>query len=133
MISRIDFSLFAAESKTCPGLCRRIAIPFVPSANYLKVGVSTAERPQIERIITERFQQLTSVDAGTYNTDLFNYVSNTLKSLNVSTGSTPFANIFTGNVFSLSQQQSFAQYLSTIQSMVFKLGRFYRLFYAAPR
>ncbi|HEY5268409.1 MAG TPA: hypothetical protein VII94_04720 [Candidatus Saccharimonadales bacterium] len=128
---RIDFSLFAAESKTCSGLCRRVAIPFVPSANYLKAGVSIAERPQIERIITERFQQLTSVDAGTYNVDLFNYVSNTLKRFNVSTGSTPFANIFTGNVFSLSQQQSFAQYLQTIQSVVFKLVDSMRIIHAA--
>jgi hypothetical protein len=129
---RIDFSVWTAESKTAPGIAKRIAVPFVPNASYLKTSdTGTAERPLLEKVITERFSSFnTATDAGMATADLISYVQNfkTIQSINI--GSTPISNIFTNSAFKVSQQQSFAQYLSTIQALMFKLVDSMRIIHA---
>lgn len=129
---RIDFSIWAAESKTTTGLSKRVAVPFVPDASYLKTSdTAKAERPLLEKVITDRFSSLTvSADAGQATSDLVNYVKSFKNIQSVNIGNTTISNIFSGKIFKVSQQQSFAQYLSTIQALMFKLVDSMRVIHA---
>lgn len=129
---RIDFSIWAAESKTTTGLSKRVAVPFVPDASYLKTSdTAKAERPLLEKVITDRFSSLTvATDAGKATSDLVNYVKGFKNIQSVNIGNTTISNIFSGSIFKVSQQQSFAQYLSTIQALMFKLVDSMRIIHA---
>jgi len=128
---RIDFSIWSSESKTSSGVSRRIAVPFVPDASYLRTSsTATAERPLLEKIITERFAVTKVQDAGTASSNLIEYVMSFKDIQSINIGSTPISDIFSGNVFKLSQQQAFAQYLSTIQALMFKLVDAMRIVHA---
>lgn len=119
---RIDFSIWASESKSTAGVSRRVAVPFVPDASFLKTGeTAKAERPLLEKVIRDRFSTFTVQDAGTATSDLVDYVKSlkTIQSINI--GQTTISDVFSGNVYKASQQQAFAQYISTIQAMMFKL------------
>lgn len=130
---RIDFSIWATESKTAPGISKRIAVPFVPDASYLKTSdTAKAERPLLEKIITDRITNNTVEDVGTATLDLINYVKNNKALQSVNIGKTPISNIFNSNgIYQTSQQQAFAQYLSSIQSLIFKLVDSMRIVHAA--
>lgn len=120
---RIDFSIWSNKSKTSVNTSKRIAVPFVPDANYLKAnGTSFAERPLIEKIITERFSQFNNtLDAGQATQDLVNYIKDVKSIQSVKIGTVSISEIFSNQIFKLSEQSAFAQYLSIIQAMMFKL------------
>lgn len=121
---RIDFSIWGNESKTSTGTSRRIAVPFVPDASYLQVSsTSNAIRPIIEGIIRKRVYQATQTSvAGDAVTNAQAVVAQDPKIGSIPfIGSMPISNIFSGSVFSLSQQNAFADYLSFIQTLMQKL------------
>lgn len=129
---RIDFSIWASESKTISGLSKRIAVPFVPDASYLKTSdTATAERPLLEKIISDRFSNKKISDTGTATTDVINYVKGFKNIQSITIGTVQIGDIFSGSVFKVSQQQAFAQYLSTIQALMFKLVDSMRIIHAA--
>jgi len=128
---RIDFSIWASESKTSSGISKRIAVPFVPNASFLKTSnTAAAERPLLEKIITDRFATPTSEEAGVNADNVINYVKGIKSIQSITIGSTPISGIFSGNVYNLLQQQSFAQTVSTIQSLMFKLVDSMRIVHA---
>lgn len=121
---RIDFSIWGNESTTFQGSSRRIAVPFVPDATYLQVSsTATAQRPIIESIIRARVYQANQiVEAGTSIATAQALIMSDPAIGNIPfIGSTPISNIFSGSVFNLSQQNSFADTLSSIQTMIDKL------------
>lgn len=120
---RIDFSIWSDKSKTSINTSRRVAVPFVPDATFLKANsTSFAERPLIEKIITERFSQFNNTtDAGQATEDLVNYVKDIKSIQSVKIGTVSVSEIFSNKIFKLSEQSVFAQYLSIIQAMMFKL------------
>ena len=120
---RIDFSVWSSESKTVSGLSKRIAVPFVPNASYLNVSsTATAERPLIEKIITDRMSQTNNTaSAGQAVSAVVQYIQNTKSIQSVNIGSTPIGNIFSNNIFKTSQQDAFANYFLIIQAMIKKL------------
>lgn len=130
---RIDFSIWASESKTISGLSKRIAVPFVPSASFLNVSsTATAERPLIEKIITDRMSQSNNTaNAGQGVSAVVQYIQNNKNIQAVTIGSTPIGNIFSNNVFKTSQQDAFANYFSIIQAMIKKLVESIRIVHAA--
>ena len=116
---RIDFSIWASESKTTSGLSRRVAVPFVPDASYLKTSdTATAERPLLEKIITEAYSILKTSDAGDAVSNAIDYVKGNKNIQTISIGGVEVGDIFSGKVFKVSQQQAFAQYLLTIQALM---------------
>jgi len=120
---RIDYSIWANESITFPGISRRIAVPFVPDATYLQVSsTATAERPIIESIITQRVYQNNqqSVSGSSINIAL-DLIKNDPNIGQIFIGSTSISNIFSGNIFNLSQKSALADTISTIETMVDKL------------
>lgn len=128
---RIDFSIWSSESKTSSGVSKRVAVPFVPDASYLKTSpTAQAEKPLLEKIITERFAVTTLEDAGTASDNLVKYVQSFKSIQSVNLGGTPIENIFSGDVFKLSQQQAFAQYLRTMDALMFKLVDAMRIVHA---
>lgn len=119
---RIDFSIWAAESKTAAGVSRRVAIPFVPNSKYLQTSpIAKAERPLIEKIIRDRLAVPRVQDAGTAVTQVVEYVKNSKQIQTISIGGSTIGEIFTGNVFKLSQRQAFAQFLANVQGLISKL------------
>jgi hypothetical protein len=130
---RIDFSIWANESRTSSGLSKRVAVPFVPDANFLKANsTSYCERPLIEKIITERFSQFNNtIDAGQATTDLVTYVKDVKSIQNVNIGTVTISQIFSNSIFKLSEQAAFAQYLSIIQAMMVKLVKSIHVIHAA--
>jgi len=120
---RIDFSIWSNDSHTSSGTCRRVAVPFVPNATYLKAGsTSRAIRPLLEKIITDRMSQYNNtIDAGQEAAENVQYVQNIKSIQSVQFGNTTISNIFSNNAFNTSQQDSFVQYISTISAMMFKL------------
>jgi hypothetical protein len=121
---RIDFSIWANESTTHPGTSRRIAVPFVPDNTYLQVSsTATAQRPIIESIIRARVYQSNQItQAGsTIATAQALIMSDPVIGKIPFIGSQPISNVFSGSVFNLSQQNSFADTLSSIQTMIDKL------------
>lgn len=128
---RIDFSIWASESKTSSGVSKRIAVPFVPNASFLKTSnTATAERPLLEKIITDRFATPTVQEAGVNANNVINYVKGIKSIQSITIGSSPISGIFSGSVYKLSQQQAFAQTVSTIQSLMFKLVDSMRIVHA---
>lgn len=128
---RIDFSIWSSESKTSSGVSRRIAVPFVPDASYLRTSsTATSERPLLEKIITDRFAVTNIQDAGTASADVINYVKSFKDIQSVNIGNTSVSDIFSGKVFKLSQQQAFGDYLKTIQALMFKLVDAMRMVHA---
>jgi len=120
---RIDFSIWASESKTSSGVSRRIAIPFVPDASFLKTSsTANAERPLLEKVIRDRFATPTVSDAGVTVKDTIDYIQGNKDLQSVKIGSIPIGNIFSGDVYKTSQQQAFAQYVYTIQALMAKLA-----------
>jgi hypothetical protein len=120
---RIDFSIWTNESKTFSGLSKRVAVPFVPNASNLKVS-STAEAtpPLIEKIITDRISQFsTVVDTGPNTDNVVQFVKNSKYIQSVNIGNTSISDIFSGNLYKNSQQDALANALSVIQSMIEKL------------
>lgn len=130
---RIDFSIWSNESKTSSGLSKRIAVPFVPDASFLKASsTSYAERPLLEKIITDRMSQFNqTVDAGQAVSSVVQFVQDfkTIQSVNI--GNTLVSNIFSNTIFKTSQQDAFALYLSIIQALMFKLVDSMRIVHAA--
>jgi hypothetical protein len=130
---RIDFSIWATDSKTSPGLCKRVAVPFVTDASYLKPSsVSTAERPLLEKIITDRLDQSNNVEnAGAAIQNVTDYIKNlkTLQSENI--GNTNIKEIFSNNIFKFQDEPAFSQYLSIIQGMMSALVSSIRIIQAA--
>lgn len=121
---RIDFSVWGNESKTSSGTSRRVAVPFVPDASFLQVSsTSSAVRPVIEQIIRKRlYQSDQSTAAGQAISNAQTVIASDTNIGSIPfIGSTPLSNIFSGSVFNLSQQNSFADTLSAIQTMVQKL------------
>lgn len=128
---RIDFSIWAAESKSSSGVSKRIAVPFVYDASFLKTSsTANAERPLLEKIITDRLAAPTVSDAGVSVEDTVNYIKGNKALQNISIGGTTIGSIFSGSVYKLSQQQAFAQYLSTIRALMFKLVDSMRIVHA---
>ena len=120
---RIDFSVWASESKSIQGVSRRVAVPFVPDASFLTTGeTAKAERPLLEKVITDRFSSFTADQSGTATTDIIDYVKSVKAIQTVNIGNTTISSLFSGQVYKTSQQQAFAQYLSTIQALMFKLA-----------
>ena len=120
---RIDFSIWAAESKTSSGISKRVAVPFVPDASFLKIGsTATAERPLLEKVIRDRFSQSTVQDAGLAVTETVNYIKSSKEIQSIKIGTTPIGDIFSGSVYKTSQQQAFVQYVFTIQALMRKLS-----------
>lgn len=120
---RIDFSVWSNDSKISSGVSRRIAVPFVPNASFLKSGsYSNAARPLIEKVITDRMSQYNnSIDAGTLGVQYIQYVQN-IKSIQTDTlGGTSVSSIFSNSAFKTSQQAAFVQYVFNIQAMMYKL------------
>jgi hypothetical protein len=130
---RIDFSIWSADSKTSPGLCKRVAVPFVPDASYLQASsVSTAERPLLEKIITDRFDQSNNIEnAGASIQNVTDYIENlkTIQSENI--GNTNIKEIFSNDIFKLKETPAFSQYLSIIQGMMSALVSSIRIIQAA--
>lgn len=121
---RIDFSVWGNESKTSTGTSRRVAVPFVPDASYLQVSsTSSAIRPILEGIVRKRVYQATQTSvAGDAVVNAQTVVAADPKIGAIPfIGSMPISNIFSGSVFSLSQQNAFADYLSFIQTLMQKL------------
>jgi hypothetical protein len=128
---RIDFSIWAAESKTSTGVSKRIAIPFVYDASYLKTSsTARAERPLLEKVIRDRLSTPTVNDAGADVKNTIDYIKGNKALQSITIGTTTIGNIFSGSVFNLSQQQAFAQYLSTMRSMIYKLVDSMRIVHA---
>lgn len=120
---RIDFSIWGSESKTSSGVSKRVAVPFVPDASYLSMGsTSTSERPLLEKVIRDRFSQSTVQDAGLAVNDTVTYIKNNKELQSIQIGGTPIGSIFSGSVYKTSQQQAFAQYVRTIQALMYKLS-----------
>jgi hypothetical protein len=121
---RIDFSVWSNESKTFNGMSKRIAVPFVPDASFLQVSsTANAERPVIEQIIRKRMyqaNQATEAGANLANAQAFIQNDPTIGAIPF-IGSAPLSNIFSSAVFGLSQQNSFADTLSYLQSLIKKL------------
>jgi hypothetical protein len=121
---RIDFSIWGNESRTSSGTSRRIAVPFVTDASFLQVSsTATAIRPILEGIIRKRvYQASQSAVAGDAVNNAMTVVASDPKIGSIPfIGSMPISNIFSGSVFSLDQQNSFADYLSFIQTLMQKL------------
>lgn len=119
---RIDFSIWGAESKTSSGVSKRIAVPFVPNASYLKTSsTATAERPLLEKIITDRFATPSAQAAGLDAESVIDYAKSIKSIQNINVGGTTISSIFSGSVFKLSQQEAFAESISTISAMMSKL------------
>lgn len=129
---RIDFSIWASESKTTSGLSRRVAVPFVPDASYLKTSdTAKAERPLLEKIITEAYSVLSPTDAGDAVTNAIDYVKANKDIQTISIGGVQVGDIFSGKVFKASQQQAFAQYLLTIDALMAHLVASMNIIHAA--
>lgn len=121
---RIDFSIWAAESKTAVGTSKRIAVPFVPNGKYLQTSpIAKAERPLLEKIIRDRFSAPQVQDAGISVTRVVDYVKNSKNIQTINIGGNTIGDIFTGSIFKLSQRQAFAQFLANAQSIIAKLVR----------
>lgn len=121
---RIDFSIWAAESKTAAGTSKRIAVPFVPNGKYLQTSpIAKAERPLLEKIIRDRFSAPQVQDAGISVTRVVDYVKNSKNIQTINIGGNTIGDIFTGSIFKLSQRQAFAQFLANAQSIIAKLVR----------
>jgi len=128
---RIDFSIWASESKTSTGVSQRIAVPFVYDASFLKTSsTANAERPLIEKIISDRLASPTVSDAGASVADTVSYIQSNKSLQGITIGGTTISGIFSGSVYKLSQQQAFAQYLSTIRALMFKLVDSMRIVHA---
>lgn len=130
---RIDFSIWANESKTSTGMSKRVAVPFVPNATYLKANsTSYCERPLLEKIISERFSQFNSVvDSGQATEDIVNYVKEVKNIQSINIGDVTIGDLFSNSIYKLSEQSSFAQYLSIIRAMMYKLVQAINTIYAA--
>lgn len=129
---RIDFSTWTNESKTFQGLSKRVAVPFVPDSTYLKTSATAyAQRPLIEKIISDRVSQYTVEDAGQATQDMIDYVQSIKSIQSVQIGTTSISNIFSGSVFKTSEQDAFVQYLSIIEALIFKLVDSMRIVHAA--
>jgi hypothetical protein len=128
---RIDFSIWSNESKTSTGLSKRVAVPFVPNAKYLKANsTSFCERPLLEKIITERFSQFNSIDSGTATTNIVNYVKEVKSIQTINIGDVTISQLFSNSIYKLSEQAAFAQYLSIIRAMMYKLSKAIHTIYA---
>jgi hypothetical protein len=111
---RIDFSVYPVDSGTHANVAKRVAVPFVPDQTFLKASATAyAQRPLLEKIIREKFAQ--SQDVGTANQNIIDYI----KSVKTIQDSVLVNQVSSANIYS--QQNSFAQYLSIIQSMMTKL------------
>jgi hypothetical protein len=120
---RIDFSIWASESKSIQGVSRRVAVPFVPDASFLKTGeTASSERPLLEKVITDRFASFTTDQTGSAVSEVVDQVKAIKNIQTINIGSVTISDIFSGKVFKVSQQQAFAQYLSTIQALMFKVA-----------
>ncbi len=129
---RIDFSIWASESKTTSGLSRRVAVPFVPDASFLKTSdTAKAERPLIEKIITEQSSLLVTEDAGNAVVNAIDYVKANKDIQTIYIGGVKVGDIFSGSVFKTGQQQSFAQYLLTIDALMAHLVASMNVIHAA--
>jgi hypothetical protein len=121
---RIDFSIWSAASNTFSGVSKRVAVPFVPDASFLQVSnTSTATRPLLEKIITDRISQYNqSVDAGQAISNAVSYIKSNKSIQGIQfIGNTSLGDIFSSKIFKTSQQSAFALYLSIIQAMMSSL------------
>jgi len=120
---RIDFSIWSDKSKTAINTSRRVAVPFVPDATYLKTdSTARAERPLIEKVITERLSQYNNTkDAGDATGEFVDYVKSIKSIQTVKFGNTSISEIFSDKIFKLTSPALFAQYISIIRAMMYKL------------
>ena len=120
---RIDFSIWSCDSPTSAGTCQRIAVPFVPNASFLKAGsTSTAMPPLIEKVITDRINQLNNSDAGILAQNLIQSVQNIKSIQTFQIAGTPISSFFSpGGTININQQASLVQAVSNIQALVAKL------------
>lgn len=117
---RIDFSIWSSASTTSDNISKRIAVPFVPDASFLKTSsTTTAQRPLIEKVITERFAQVDdSSTVGIANQNVIDFVQQFKDLTSTNIGNVSVSSIFSGSVFGLSQQAAFANYLTIINAMI---------------
>lgn len=120
---RIDFSTWSNDSGTSTGTCKRIAVPFVPDATFLKASATcTVIRPLIEKVIRARMDQLANAtDTGILGSQYIEYVKNIKSIQTIQIGNTPISNIFSNSLFNSSQQLALADTISNVQNMITKL------------
>lgn len=117
---RIDFSIWASESKTSDQLSKRIAVPFVPDSSFLMAGsTATSERPLLEQIITQRAAQFNqSQDAGGGVQSVVDFMKTFKEFQTGNIGNTPISSIFSNKVLKTSQVDDFKVAISTIQALM---------------
>lgn len=130
---RIDFSIWSTPSATSDNVSKRVAVPFVPDASFLKTSATTtAQRPLIEKVITERFSQFNDVSTtGVANQDVINYIQSVKLTASPAYGGVTLSQIASGGIFGLSQQAAFANYLSIMQAMMKALVDAMRIIHSA--
>lgn len=117
---RIDFSIWSSASTTSDNISKRVAVPFVPDASFLKTSsTTTAQRPLLEKVITERFAQVDdSSTVGIANQNVIDFVQQFKSLTSTNIGNVSVSSIFSGSVFGLSQQAAFSNYLTIINAMI---------------
>jgi hypothetical protein len=120
---RIDFSTWSNDSATAVGTCRRVAVPFVPDATFLKAGsTSTALRPFIEKVITDRINQSNNTtSSGLLGTNYVQYVQNIKSFQTIQIGGTSLSSIFSNSAYSSDQQESLIEFIYNTQALIYKL------------
>lgn len=117
---RIDFSIWTSYSASSNNLSKRVAVPFAPDASFLKTSsTTTAQPPLLEKIITDRFSQFNNTNnIGTANQDTIDFIQNFKTITATQIGGLSISQIYSGNVFGLSSQAAFADYIQRIQAMM---------------
>jgi hypothetical protein len=117
---RIDFSIWTTRSTTSNNLSKRIAVPFVPDASFLKTSsTTTAQPPLIEKIIKERFSQFNDASTtGVANQSVIDFINSFSTVSTPTIGDVTISQIASGGIFGASQQSQFANYLNIIKSMM---------------
>ena len=124
---RIDFCIWANESKTAPGLSKRVAVPFVTDSRFLKTGeTATAERPLLEKIIINRTSQTitdggVTIGAGTASADAIAMIQQFKSVQQANIGTSTLSKVFSGQLFTQTPSDYFATYLSVIEALMTKL------------
>lgn len=116
---RIDFSVYPIDSGTKANVSKKVAVPFVPDQTFLKISANAfAQRPLLEKILRERFSQDNQItNSGTSTQNILDFVS----SFTAIKNETLVQTISSGDLYNLSQQSAFAQFLNMAQAMMKKL------------
>lgn len=113
---RIDYNVYPMESPNVTGLSKRISVPFAPNNNFRKATANSyAQPPLLEKIIRERFSVVNqNIDSGVATQDLVNYIKDFKAIQDVEL----VQQIFSSDIYKLSQQSALANYLNQINSMI---------------